>query len=80
MPGEIWQRRGGKKQHYEADEAWDEHLHGLLGVNWPCPHYQQLDELMADIGSLLASKGLGYGRHTYGYYSDADGSLCRAVW
>ena len=80
LPGEIWQRRGGKKQHYEADEAWDEHLHGLLGVNWPCPHYQRLDELMADIGSLLASKGLGYGRHTYGYYSDADSSLCRAVW
>ena len=35
---------------------------------------------MADIGALLAARGLGYGRLTYGYYSDADSSLCRASW
>ena len=79
VPGEIRQRHGSK-QHYEADEAWDEHLHGLLGAVFPCPHGQDLDELMADIDALLARKGLSYGRHTYGYYSDADSSLCRAVW
>jgi hypothetical protein len=79
LPGEIRQRHGSK-QYFEADEAWDEHLHGLLGAAWPCPYCQRLDELMADIGVLLASKGLGYGRHTYGIYSDADSSLGHAVW
>lgn len=79
VPGEIRQRHG-RKQHYEADEAWDEHLHGLLGAAWPCPHSQRPDELMVDIRAVLAGKGLGYGRRTYGIYSDADSSLCRAVW
>ena len=35
---------------------------------------------MADIGALLAAKGLGSGRNTYAYYSDAETLLCRAVW
>jgi hypothetical protein len=73
-------QRHGSDQPYEADQAWDEHLHGLLGVAWPCPLGQRLDELVADIGAMLAAKGLGYGRYTYGCFSDADKSLCRAVW
>jgi cephalosporin hydroxylase len=35
---------------------------------------------MAVIGANLASKGRGTGRYTYGWYSDAENSLCRAVW
>ena len=66
--------------HYEVDEAWDEDLHSLLGAAWPCPQRQRLDELVAEIGTLLAAKGLAYGRQTYGLYSDADSSLCRAAW
>ena len=69
-----------RKSHYEADETWDEDLHSLLGVAWPCPQRQRLDELMAEIGASLAARGLGYGRQTYGAYSDADSSLCRAAW
>jgi hypothetical protein len=79
LPGMIMQRRAAE-QHYDVDEAWEEHLHGLLGAPWPCPQGQLLDELVADIGALLAAKGLGYGRGTYGSFSDADRSLCRAVW
>ncbi len=33
-----------------------------------------------EIGALLVGQGLGYGRYTYGCFSDADSSLCRAVW
>ncbi|HUD40325.1 MAG TPA: hypothetical protein VMR14_25780, partial [Streptosporangiaceae bacterium] len=62
------------------DEAWDEHLHGLLGAPWPCPAEQQLDEIMADIDALLAARGLKSGRFTYGWYSDAESVLCHAVW
>jgi cephalosporin hydroxylase len=35
---------------------------------------------MTGIGDLLASKGLGSGRYTYGWYSDAEASLGQAVW
>lgn len=79
MPGEVRQRRGSE-QRYEVDEAWDEHLHGLLGAAWPCRHEQGLNELMAETAALLAAGGLGYGRQSYACYSDADSSLCRAAW
>ena len=62
------------------DEAWDEHLHKLLGAPWPCPKDQRLDEVLADIGAVLDAKGWGFGRDTYAWYADGDRSLCRAVW
>ncbi|MGH3170846.1 MAG: class I SAM-dependent methyltransferase [Trebonia sp.] len=40
----------------------------------------QVHNLLADIGTLLTAKGLGSGRHTYGWYSDADIELCSAIW
>ncbi len=84
-PGELRQRlqwHHGDDQNLisRVDEAWDEHLHGLLGAPWPCPQDQQLDEIMTDIGTLLAARGLKSGRFTYGWYSDAEILLCRAVW
>jgi Methyltransferase domain len=83
LPGHIrmiLDSRMHTKPHHGADEAWDEDLHSLLGAAWPCPQRQHLDELVAEIGALLAARGLGYGRQTYGAYSDGDSSLCRAVW
>jgi len=79
LPGEFSQRRGSE-QRYRVDEAWAEHLHGVLGAPWPCQASQRLDELLPEISALLAAKGLGYGRQTYGCYSDGDRSLCRAAW
>ena len=79
IPGLIGQRRGND-QHYATDQAWQEHLHSLLGAPWPCPCGPRLDELMTDIAAMLAAKGLGYGRYTYGPFSDADHSLSCAVW
>ena len=84
LPGEIrqwyqWHRRG-EYPGSQADEAWDEHLHSLLGATWPCPLGQRLDELMVDIGALLSARGWGFGRDTYAWYADGDSSLCRAAW
>jgi Methyltransferase domain len=85
LPGEIrqwyrWHHGSKKYPEFEVDEAWDEHLHGLLGAPWPCPEARQLDEIMGDIDALLTSRGLGSGRFTYAHYSDAESALCRAVW
>jgi len=81
LPGE-WRQRRGKTPWTESDfdDHWYEHLHGLLGAPWPCPAAQELHGLLADIGELLTAKGLGTGRHTYGWYSDADIELCSAIW
>jgi hypothetical protein len=84
LPGEIrqwyqWHRRENNPE-FELDEAWDEHLHELLGAPWPCRNDQQLDAVMADIGAVLDARGWGFGRDTYGWYADADSSLCRAAW
>jgi len=82
LPGEIAQRRRHRDQYdpAEVDEAWDEHLHALLGAPWPCPDRQQLNPVVADVERLLATRGLENGRYTYAWYSDAENSLLRAAW
>jgi len=81
LPGE-WRQRRGRTPWTESDfdDNWYEHMHRLLGAPWPCPESQQVHGLLDEIGALLAAKGLGTGRHTYGWYSDADVELCSAIW
>jgi Methyltransferase domain len=81
LPGEFWQRHGSIKYGAtQLDVGWFEHLHSVLGAAWPCPEPDRLDPLMAEIAGLLADHGLGFGRRTYGWYSDAEIFLCRAMW
>jgi hypothetical protein len=84
LPGEIRQwyqwHKGGKYPGFAVDEAWDEHLHKLLGAPWPCPRDLRLDAVLADIGVALESRGWGFGRDTYGWYADGDSTLCRTAW
>jgi len=85
LPGEFrqwyrWRYESEKQPEFQADKAWDEHLHELLGAPWPCAQRQRLDEIMADIEARLAASGLDSGRFTYAYYSDAESLLCQAVW
>jgi hypothetical protein len=81
MPDE-WRQRMGKASVTEAhfDDDWNEHLHGLLGAPWPCPEVQQLHDLLGEVSKLLTEKGLGTGRHTYGWYSDMEIDMCAAIW
>jgi methyltransferase family protein len=84
LPGEIhqwyqWHRRGNNPA-VAPEEDWYERLHMLLGAPWPCPKAQWLDEVVTDIGAVLGARGWGFGRDTYGWYADADSSLCRAAW
>ena len=84
VPGELQQQR--ERQHSQdqlmsqVDEEWDEHLHDLLGAPWPCPQAEGLETVMADVRAQLAARGLLSGRFTYGWYSDAEVLLCRAIW
>lgn len=81
LPSEVRQKHGSiKYSATQVDANWYEHLHGLLGAQWPCAETDRLDALMTDIGSRLVASGLATGRYTYGWYSDADISLARALW
>lgn len=84
LPGEFrqrWERHTADRVvKPELEDAWEEHLHAWLGASWPCPEGSRLEVLMAAIGELLEAKGLGTGRHTYGWYSDAEIALVRAIW
>ncbi len=81
LPGELRQRHGRVKYgDAELDQEWFEHLHELLGAPWPCPEAEELQDLLVEIGELLKARRLATGRHTYGWYSDAEVSLCSAVW
>jgi hypothetical protein len=64
----------------DFDDDWNEHLHELLGAPWPCPETDRLKELTDQISALLTEKGLGTGRHTYGWYSDMEIDMCTAIW
>jgi len=84
LPGEAqqwyqWHRRRGRPR-FVADQAWDEHLHDLLGQPWPCSPGPRLDNVLANIGDLLEAQGWGFGRDTYAWYADGDRSFCRAAW
>jgi len=65
---------------YEPRPDWDVRLHSWLGTPWPCPERRKLDSLWRDIAAELQAQGLRFGRHTYGQYSDAEGSLAKAAW
>ena len=81
LPGEFRQRHGSVKYgNSELNRDWFERLHELIGAPWPCAERERLGELLAEIDELLAARRLGTGRHTYGWYSDAEVSLCSAVW
>jgi hypothetical protein len=84
LPGEARQwyqwHWGHQRPHFAVDERWDESLHKLLGAPWPCPERQGLEAVLADIATMLAARGWGFGRDSYAWYADADRSLCRAAW
>jgi hypothetical protein len=65
---------------YPVDEDWEPRLHQLLGAPWPCRLTAGAQALWATVVAELHERGLAFGRHTYGAYSDADESLARAAW
>lgn len=64
----------------QADPHWDEHMHQMLGLPWPCPEAEQVTGILSEANAQLAAKGLAVGRQVHGGYSDADATLAQAVW
>jgi hypothetical protein len=81
--GALREEFAKRKDHPEElaiDDSWEERLHGLLGAPWPCPDVELVTEIWSVISDELRSRGISFGRFTYGEYSDADLFFARAVW
>jgi hypothetical protein len=77
----IARRRGaGDRETGAPDEAWERHLHALLGVPWPCEAYAEFEDVFSDVESRLSAQGLDVGRGAFGGWDDADPAFGRAVW
>jgi predicted O-methyltransferase YrrM len=81
LPDE-WRQRMGRASaaEREYEENWNEQLHKLIGATWPCPEVDRLRALLDQVNTLLNEKGLGTGRHTYGWYSDMEIDMLTAIW
>ena len=77
---EVLLRQWDHPAAYEIEEDWAPAFHRMLGVPWPCPDAEAYQRVWAEIGAELASKGLEFGRYTYGEYSDGDAGLAGAAW
>jgi hypothetical protein len=63
-----------------CDAAWEEHLHALLGLSWPCDAQTAFHSLWGSICSSLELQGLTFGRGAYFGWDDADPGFARAAW
>jgi hypothetical protein len=63
-----------------SDAAWDEHLHTLVGVSWPCDARTAFDAVWQSILTSLGRQGLEFGRGAYCGWDDADSAFARAAW
>jgi Methyltransferase domain len=64
----------------QSDSAWQNHLHGLLTVAWPCGELEAFAELWEETVNSLARQGLDVGRGAYCGWDDADRGFARAAW
>jgi hypothetical protein len=72
--------RRGQRPLYRVDEDWEERLHGLLGVPWPCPATAEFPAVWSAVVETMHSKGFRVGRQNYGGDDDSDPGLARALW
>lgn len=69
-----------KLQDRHADADWERHLHGLLGVPWPCGATTEFWALWPDVIKALHAKGIRVGPDSFGGWNDGDAELVRAIW
>ena len=70
----------GPDCRYEADEAWEEHLHESLGVPWPCEVASEFWALWPNVIRDLEAKGIRAGPESFQSWNDGDTGLARAIW
>jgi len=64
----------------QPDAAGAEHLHALLGIDWPCEAAAVFRPVWQSILKSLELQGLSFGRGAYCGWDDADPGFARAAW
>jgi hypothetical protein len=65
---------------YREDDGWEEKLHALLGVSWPCGCAEEFFVLWRTVIDDLERRQLKLGRGAFGGWGDGEPALVRAVW
>jgi hypothetical protein len=65
---------------YQEDDDWDERLHALLGLPWPCDCTDAFFTLWQSVTTDLARRNLNLGRGKFGGWGDGEPGLVRATW
>jgi hypothetical protein len=72
--------RRGERPRYPVDVDWEERLHALLGVPWPCPAAADFYDVWSTVVDDMHAQGFRVGRQNYGGDDDSDRGLARALW
>jgi methyltransferase family protein len=65
---------------YPVQQDWEQELHVLLGVPWPCEEAAAFTRAWETAVGELAQQGIIVGREAFGGWDDGDRALARAAW
>jgi Methyltransferase domain len=65
---------------YEADADWEERLHRVLGVPWPCPAIDAFWRLWPEVMRPFETRGMTPGRGAFAGWGDGEPGLARTAW
>jgi len=72
--------RGLPQCPYELDLSWEQQLHEVLGMRWPCDEAREFWKLWQQVISELEAKGIRSGPESFQWWNDGDAGLVRSVW
>jgi len=89
-PAEVWntaydrfvyaQERKLPQCIYKPENSWEQRLHELLNLPWPCSTTAEFSAIFAEILASLTSKGVKVGPESYETWNDGDVALVRAIY
>jgi hypothetical protein len=72
--------RRGPQCPYEPDLGWEQQLHEVLGMRWPCDDAREFWELWPQVIGELEAKGIRAGPESFQWWNDGDAGLVRTIW
>jgi Methyltransferase domain len=70
----------GPQCKYEPDDNWEQQLHNLLGVPWPCKVVPEFRLFWPKVIADLETAGIRAGPESFQSWNDGDAGLVRAIW
>jgi Methyltransferase domain len=70
----------GPRCRYECDENWEQRLHQVLAVAWPCSETSEFWDLWPVVMNELEAKGIRPGPESFQWWNDGDAGFVRAIW